>query len=128
MCYSPSLEQHLRDVREVLSILRQEKLYVNASKCAFGRSLTRLCGLHAPWHWGPEEKASFGTLKQCLTKAPVLRTFDWGCRSVVTTDASEVAISAAAATTLWHKSQWHESSPSRMTTAATTQWRTRAAS
>ena len=35
--YSSSLEQHLRDVREVLSILRQEKLYVKASKCAFGR-------------------------------------------------------------------------------------------
>jgi hypothetical protein len=26
LCYSPSLEQHLRDVREVLAILRQEKL------------------------------------------------------------------------------------------------------
>ena len=38
LCYSPSLEQHLRDVREVLSILRQEKLYVKASKCAFGRA------------------------------------------------------------------------------------------
>jgi hypothetical protein len=37
LCYSPSLDQHLRDVREVLAILRQEKLYVKASKCAFGR-------------------------------------------------------------------------------------------
>ena len=36
--YSPSLEQHLHDVREVLSIMRQEKLYVKASKCAFGRA------------------------------------------------------------------------------------------
>jgi hypothetical protein len=38
LCYSPSLEQHLRDVREVLAILRQEKLFVKASKCEFGRS------------------------------------------------------------------------------------------
>ena len=40
LCYSPTLEQHLRDVREVLailSILCQEKLYVKASKCEFGR-------------------------------------------------------------------------------------------
>ncbi len=37
LCYSPSLEQHIRDVREVLAILRQEKLYVKASKFAFGR-------------------------------------------------------------------------------------------
>ena len=37
LCYSPSLEQHLLDVREVLSILRQEKLFVKASKCEFGR-------------------------------------------------------------------------------------------
>ena len=37
LCYSPTLEQHLRDVREVLAILRQEKLYVKASKCEFGR-------------------------------------------------------------------------------------------
>ena len=33
-----SMEQHLRDVRKVLSILRQEKPYVKASRCAFGRA------------------------------------------------------------------------------------------
>ena len=33
LCYSPTLEQHIQDVREVLAILRQEKLYVKASKC-----------------------------------------------------------------------------------------------
>jgi len=38
LCYSPTLEQHLKDVREVLGILRQEKLYVKATKCAFARS------------------------------------------------------------------------------------------
>ena len=38
LCYSPSLEQHLHDVWEVLSIMRQEELYVKVSKCAFGRA------------------------------------------------------------------------------------------
>jgi len=153
LCYSHSLEQHLQDVREVLAILRQEKLYVKASKCEFGRTelgflghrvsaagvavdprkvaavrdwpvpsanadlrrfvglcnyyrrfvdgyadiaapLTRLCGPHAPWSWGPEEQRSFDRLKQCMTTAPVLRTFDSRRRSVLTTDASEVALSA----------------------------------
>ena len=153
LCYSPSLEQHLQDVREVLAILRQEGLYVKASKCEFGRSelgflghrvsaagvavdprkvsavrdwptptsnvdlrrfvglcnyyrrfvesyadiaapLTRLCGPHSPWSWGPEEQRSFERLKECLTTAPVLRTFDSRRRSVLTTDASEMAISA----------------------------------
>ncbi len=37
LCYSSTLEQHLQDLREVLAILRQEKLYVKASKCEFGR-------------------------------------------------------------------------------------------
>jgi len=38
LCFSPTLEQHLQDVREVLAILRQEKLFVKASKCEFGRT------------------------------------------------------------------------------------------
>ncbi len=37
LCYGPSLEKGLRDVREVLVILRQEKLYAKASKFTFGR-------------------------------------------------------------------------------------------
>ncbi len=56
--------------------------------------LTRLCGPHAPWSWGPAEQASFDRLKVCLTTAPVLRNFDSSRRSILTTDASEKAISA----------------------------------
>ncbi len=57
--------------------------------------LTRLCGSHATWAWGPGEQQSFDRLKApCLTAAPVLRTFDSSRRSVLTTDANEQAISA----------------------------------
>jgi hypothetical protein len=153
LCYSRSLEQHLRDVQEVLAILHQEMLYLKATKCEFGRRelgflgnrvstagvavdprkvaavrdwliptsnvdlrrfiglcnyyrrfvdsyadiaapLTRLCGPHSPWTWGPTEQRSFDRLKTCLTTAPVLRTFDSGRRSILTTDASEQAVSA----------------------------------
>ena len=38
--------------------------------------------------------ALFAELKRCLTSAPVLRTFDPGRRAVLTTDASEMVISA----------------------------------
>ncbi len=37
ICYSPSLKQHMKDVSVAPSILRQEGLYVKASKCEFGR-------------------------------------------------------------------------------------------
>jgi hypothetical protein len=39
------------------------------------------------------DQASFDRLKACLTTAPVLRTFDSSRRSILTTDASEKAIS-----------------------------------
>ncbi len=54
--------------------------------------LKRLCGPHA--RWGPAEQASFDWLKACLTTAPMLRSFDSSRRSILTTDASEKAISA----------------------------------
>ena len=36
LCYSSTLEQCLKDVFDVLSILRLEKLYVKAKKCYNG--------------------------------------------------------------------------------------------
>lgn len=44
LIYSPTLEQHLADVREVLAILRQERLFVKASKCQFGRTALAFLG------------------------------------------------------------------------------------
>ncbi|MFN9959005.1 MAG: RNase H-like domain-containing protein, partial [bacterium] len=56
-------------------------------------TLTRLCGPHAPWSWEAQALDSFDRLKQCLTTAPVLRKFDPRRRCILTTDASELAIS-----------------------------------
>ncbi len=56
--------------------------------------LTRLCGSHATWAWGPGEQQSFDRLKAYLTAAPVLCTFDSRRRSVLTTHSSEQAVSA----------------------------------
>jgi hypothetical protein len=35
LVYSPSLEQHIEHLREVLTLLRDEKLFVKRSKCSF---------------------------------------------------------------------------------------------
>ncbi len=60
--------------------------------------LARLCGPHAPWqcYSDAEEQRSFDRLEHCLATAVVLRTFDSDCsrRSILTTEASEVAVSA----------------------------------
>ena len=56
--------------------------------------LTALGSPTARFTWGPEEQASFDTLKAALSSAPVLRTFDPARRAVLTTDASNVAIAA----------------------------------
>jgi hypothetical protein len=38
LVHSPTLEQHLLDVEEVLEIFRQRQLYAKSSKCEFGRT------------------------------------------------------------------------------------------
>ena len=37
LVHSPTLEQHLLDVEEVLEIFRRRQLYAKSSKCEFGR-------------------------------------------------------------------------------------------
>ena len=81
------------DLRRFVGLCNYYRRFVDGY-AAIAAPLTRLCGPHARWSWGPEEQRSFEQLKTCLTTAPVLRTFDSSRRSIVTTDASEVAIAA----------------------------------
>ena len=46
LIYSPTWEQHVKDVNEVLTILGERKLFVKAPKCEFGRQELGLLG-----HW-----------------------------------------------------------------------------
>ena len=48
----------------------------------------------ARFAWSPAAQASFDALKQALSSAPVLRTFDPHRRAVLTTDASGIAVAA----------------------------------
>ena len=153
LVHSPTLEQHLLDVAEVLEIFRKHQLYAKSSKCEFGRQelgflghrlsragvsvdprkvqsivewatptsctevrrftglanyyrrfvegyaeiaapLTAMGSPTARFVWSSEAQASFDALKQALSSAPVLRTFDPSRRAVLTTDASSVAVAA----------------------------------
>ena len=143
LVHSPTLEQHLLDVEEVLEIFRRRKLYAESSKCEFGRPELRFLGhrlsaagvsvdptklqsirkwaapkscfevrrftgltnyyrrfveryaeVTAPLRVVPEAQMSFEALKQALSSAPVLRTFDPRRRAVLMTDASGLAVAA----------------------------------
>ena len=153
LVHSPTLEQHLLDVAEVLEIFRRRKLYAKSSKCEFGRQelsflghrlskdgvsvdprkvqsivewtvptscaevrrfaglanyyrrfvegyaeiaapLTALGSPTARFVWSSEAQLSFDSLKKALSSAPVLRTFDPSRRSILTTDASGLAVAA----------------------------------
>ena len=67
LCYNSSLEQHLRDVREVMAILRQKRLFVKASKCAFGREELGFLG----------HRISGAGVSVDLSKAAAVQPEDW---------------------------------------------------
>jgi hypothetical protein len=56
--------------------------------------LTALGSPTARFTWSPAAQTSFDALKQALSSAPVLRTFDPARRAVLTTDASGIAVAA----------------------------------
>ncbi len=56
--------------------------------------LTALGSPTARFVWSSEAQLSFDSLKQALSSAPVLRTFDPSRRSILTTDASGLAVAA----------------------------------
>jgi len=56
--------------------------------------LTALLGVGTPFSWDQEQEAAFQTLKEAISKAPVLRIFDPDLLTTVETDASGFAIGA----------------------------------
>lgn len=56
--------------------------------------MTKLTGKDIPFHFGPEQKATFQRLKELFTKAPILVYFDPEKKIIIKTDASGFAIAA----------------------------------
>ena len=44
LVFSKTLEDHLKDLREVLTVLRENRFYVKESKCSFGQQTLEYLG------------------------------------------------------------------------------------
>ncbi|GJQ90285.1 putative reverse transcriptase domain-containing protein [Tanacetum coccineum] len=82
LIYSKSVKDHETHLRQVLNMLRQEKLYAKLSKCYYRRfiqdfakivsSLTKFTRKNAKFKWGEDQEIAFQILKQKLSQEPVL--------------------------------------------------------
>ncbi|GJV98971.1 putative reverse transcriptase domain-containing protein [Tanacetum coccineum] len=74
LIYSKSAKDHETHLRQVLNMLRQEKLYAKLLKyfAKIESSLTKLTRKNAKFEWGEDQEIAFQILKQKLSQAPVL--------------------------------------------------------
>ena len=80
--------------------------------------LTALCSPAAQWRWGTQEVMSFIALRELLSGAPVLRTFNQTRQQCVTTDASQTAITVTLTQVDTEGNHWPVEFESRSLTAA----------
>ncbi|KAI3797402.1 hypothetical protein L1987_32659 [Smallanthus sonchifolius] len=114
LVYSKNEGDHHCHLREVLEVLKQEKLYAKFSKCAFWHREVQFLGyvintkgimvdpedtnrdtkfsgigrLLSQYEWGPTQNNAFEELKTRLTQAPVLTLPEGNEELVVYSDAS----------------------------------------
>ncbi|CAH1438308.1 unnamed protein product [Lactuca virosa] len=82
LVYSKLKERHEEHLRELLRVLRRERLYAKFSKWYYRRFIldlskivvppTRLTRKGVDFQWGPEQQTAFETLRQRLCEALVL--------------------------------------------------------
>ncbi|KAK1681439.1 hypothetical protein QYE76_042287 [Lolium multiflorum] len=107
LIYSKNLEDHVQHVREVLCILRHEKLYANLPNfhglAGFYRRfvkdfstiacpLNELTKKNVPFVWGNAQQKAFDELKKRLTEAPLLVLPDFAKTFEIECDASGLGI------------------------------------
>ncbi|KAK1601931.1 hypothetical protein QYE76_027036 [Lolium multiflorum] len=114
LIYSKNLEDHVQHVREVLCILRHEKLFANLPKCHFAQNnfhglagfyrrfvkdfstiacpLNELTKKNVPFVWGKAQQKAFDELKKRLTEAPLLALPDFSKTFEIECDASGLGI------------------------------------
>ena len=70
------------------------------------RPLNNMTKKDTPWHWGPEQREAFETLKDVFISEPILVTWEPDCPTHVEVDASGYAtggvISQKLPDGLWH--------------------------
>jgi hypothetical protein len=93
-CGSPSSSgQYQRRARKCCSLANYYRRFV-VSYAEVAEQLTALGSPTARFLWSPAAQASFDALKLALSSAQVLSTFDPDRRTVLTTDASGIAVAA----------------------------------
>ncbi|XP_066365257.1 uncharacterized protein [Miscanthus floridulus] len=120
LIYSKSFDEHLDHIRQVLAVLREEKLYGNIAKCTFctdrvvflgfvvsadgfyrrfvkdfstiAAPLNNLTKKDVPFKWGDEQDQAFNELKTKLCEAPLLQLPDFGKTFEIECDASGIGI------------------------------------
>ncbi|XP_066379279.1 uncharacterized protein [Miscanthus floridulus] len=121
LIYSKSFDEHLDHIRQVLAVLREEKLYGNIAKCTFCTDRVVFLGFvvsadgiqvdeekvkaikdwptptnvsqkDVPFKWGNEQDQAFNELKTKLCEAPLLQLPDFGKTFEIKCDASGIGI------------------------------------
>ncbi|XP_066365236.1 uncharacterized protein [Miscanthus floridulus] len=121
LIYSKSFDEHLDHIRQVLAVLREEKLYGNIAKCTFCTDRVVFLGFvvsadgiqvdeekvkaiqdwptptnvsqkDVPFKWGDEQDQAFNELKTKLCEAPLLQLPDFGKTFEIECDASGIGI------------------------------------
>uniref|UniRef100_H3H6I7 Reverse transcriptase domain-containing protein n=1 Tax=Phytophthora ramorum TaxID=164328 RepID=H3H6I7_PHYRM len=99
-----AIDVHLRHLRQVFQVMRENKLYANLKKCVFCAPeipvlgcypLSSLLKKDATWSWRPEHQVAFDSVKKSLASAPILMLPDDAKPFHVVCDASDFAIGCA---------------------------------
>nr|GEV49937.1 hypothetical protein [Tanacetum cinerariifolium] len=108
LIYSKSKMEHEGHLRQILNLLKKEKLYAKFSKCEFwisrvqflgyvidyrgfskiAKSMTKLTQKDVKFDWGDKQEAAFQRIKQKLCSAPILALPEGREDFVVYCDAS----------------------------------------
>ncbi|GKD06327.1 DNA-directed DNA polymerase, partial [Tanacetum coccineum] len=94
-----NMKEHEEHLKEVLELLKKEKLYAKFSKCEFwipktAKSMTKLTHKGVKFDWGDKQEAAFQLLKQKLCSAPILALPEGSEDFVVYCDASHKGLGA----------------------------------
>ncbi|KAJ9566939.1 hypothetical protein OSB04_002905 [Centaurea solstitialis] len=95
LVYSKSEAEHATHLREMLELLRKEKLYAKFSKCEFWLRRVQFLGHVISGDgvvWSEAQEDAFQTLKDCLTRAPILDLPEGNDDFVVYSDASKLGL------------------------------------
>ncbi|GJU63228.1 putative mitochondrial protein [Tanacetum coccineum] len=100
LVYSPDMHSHVGHLRQILAVMRQQKLYAKRSKCILraqqveylGHIITNEGMATDPHKVKNDDALAFDTLKHAVVYVSVLQLLDFNETFIIKTDASRVEI------------------------------------